>query len=467
MKNKETASLLRTVLVMILTLAVGPLWAAFVANPSFEDNYTSSDNGGITPDGWTTAGSWGVNQAGDPFYNSGTLIADRDRFAFIWHNGTLSQDISGLTPGKQYWLQFWYQGRNCCGGTMQILVSFGGVPIGAISGVQLETAAFDFVNLSFTPTNDTGTLAFKTTVTGDASANLDGVNIVQRDAGNVVIMNPSFEASGPPTASTGTPPAADSGESIAPAAMAGWLWDTNQTGTYGISLIGGVYADNGAIPDQDLVGFIAGPGSLSQTVSGLVVNTPYQLSFAYNAQSAPKVDAHLQVTVAGTVVDDENVLPVGGSNPYHTKTVTFTPTNASAVISFAQTTASGTLLLDDVRLVGQVPSQFSRVRPIDDGSGRHPNRPGPGDRPCGFPRLLRGRHQRHHAQSWCRRARRRELQWRPDAAFCARGCQRPILPDSGGGPGLVGAQRLGYRRLGGGRAADRDGLELPGPQSQL
>jgi len=139
--------------------------------------------------------------------------------------------------------------------------------------------------------------------------------------------------------------------------MAGWLWDTNQTGTYGISLAGGVYADNGAIPDQDLVGFIAGPGSLSQTVSGLFTNTPYQLSFAYNAQSAPGANPHLQVTAAGKVLDDEVVTPVGGSNPYRTKTVTFTPTNDTAVISFAQTSATGTLLLDDVRLVGQVPIQ--------------------------------------------------------------------------------------------------------------
>ena len=183
------------------------------------------------------------------------------------------------------------------------------------------------------------------------------MSIVQRDAGNVVMMNPSFEASGPPTTSTGNPPAADSGEIIAPALMAGWLWDTNQTGTYGISLAGGVYADNGAIPDQDLVGFIAGPGSLSQTVSGLFVNTPYQLSFAYNAQSAPGTNAHLQVKAAGKVLDDEDVAPVGGANPYHTKTVTFTATSATAVISFAQTNANGTLLLDDVRLVGQVPIQ--------------------------------------------------------------------------------------------------------------
>ncbi len=357
MKNKLMTRILRILLITTLALATRPVWAAFVVNPSFENNYTTANNGGITPDGWTTAGSWGVNQAGDVFYHSGLVIADRDRFAFIWHDGTLSQQISGLTPGKQYWLQFWYASRDCCGGSMVIQASFGGTPIGVVNNAQTATDAFHFVSLAFTPTSDTGTLAFQTTATGDATALFDAVSIVQRDAGNVVIANPSFEASGPPTASTGNPPAADSGEIIKPAVMAGWLWDTNQTGSYGISLAGGVYADNGAIPDQDLVGVIAGPGSLSQTVSNLVANTSYQLSFAYNAQAPPGANAHLQVKVSGTVVDDEDVAPVGGSNPYRTKTVTFTPTDSTAEISFAQTSANGTLLLDDVRLVGQVPVQ--------------------------------------------------------------------------------------------------------------
>ena len=77
-----------------------------MSNPSFESNYTANNNGDITPDGWTTMGGWGVNQAGDVFSNPGTVVADRDRYTRVWHNGTLSQDISGLTPGKQYWLSF-------------------------------------------------------------------------------------------------------------------------------------------------------------------------------------------------------------------------------------------------------------------------------------------------------------------------------------------------------------------------
>src|ERR1019366_3893914 len=149
-----------TVAITLATLALATCApnAAFVQNPSFEANFTTAGNGDITPEGWTTTGGTGVNETTGPFYNPGTIIADRDRFAFVWHDGTLSQTISGLTPGKQYWLQFWYEGRNCCGGTMVIQVRFGGVAIGAINGVELMTSGFNFVSLPFTPTADTGDL---------------------------------------------------------------------------------------------------------------------------------------------------------------------------------------------------------------------------------------------------------------------------------------------------------------------
>ena len=356
MKRQIITTILRILPVAVPALGCGPLWAAFVSNPSFEDNYNTTWPGSGNIDSWTTAGTgYGVNESTGPFFNVGTLIPDRDRVAYLARSASMSQSISGLTPGQPYWLQFWYEGRDCCGGTVSVAVSFDGAQIGAISGAQRVTGGYDFANVVFTPTNDTGVLTFQTTASGDASVTFDAVNIVQRDPNNVILMNPSFEASGPPTAMTGNPPAADSGEIIKPARIAGWTWDANQAGTYGVSLAGGMYGDNGAVPDQDLVGFIAGPGSLSQTVSNLYANTSYTLSFAYNAQSAPGVNAHLQVEVAGSVVADEEVAPVGGLNPYHVKTVNFVATNATAEITFAQTRAGGTLLLDDVRLVGKVP----------------------------------------------------------------------------------------------------------------
>ena len=96
---------------------------------------------------------------------------------------------------------------------------------------------------------------------------------------------------------------------IAPANLAGWI----ATGAYGVNAAGGSFADNGAIPDQDNVAFLQGPGSLSQTVSGLVTGATYQVSFAYNAKSGAK--PHLQAKVGEAVLFEEDVNLVGGTNP--------------------------------------------------------------------------------------------------------------------------------------------------------
>jgi len=354
---------------------------AFVQNPSFEFNcqtnypyYYSCANTTVpcTPisaDFWTggsgtlqlvalaEAAGNSVGQAGA----WGTLVTealpDRDRVGYQQGGGTISQEITNLVAGEQYWLQFWYEGRNCCGGTMNMTVTMGGASIGDFNSIQLDASGYLFANLAFTATNDTETLAFQTTASGDMTVGLDAVNIVQRNTNEVVIMNPSFEASGPPSTTFAIPPGPDDGEVIGPAAnMAGWTWDTNYTGVYGVSTTGGTYADNGAIPDQAVVGFISGPGSLSQTVQNLFSGTPYQLTFSYNAQKAAGANAGLQVLVGGTSVYSESVAPVGGSNPYHTKTLTITPSSSTVTISFVQTNAKATLLLDDIHLTGKVPT---------------------------------------------------------------------------------------------------------------
>ena len=295
------------------------------------------------------AGAWGT-LATEP-------IPDRDRVGFQQGGGTVSQEITNLVAGEQYWVQFWYEGRNNSVGTMTMAVTMGGATIGDFGSIQLDTSGYLFANLSFTATNDTETLAFQTSSSGDMTVGLDAVSIVQRNTNEVVLMNPSFEASGPPSTTFAIPPGPDDGEVIGPPAnMAGWSWDTNYTGVYGVSTTGGTYADNGAIPDQAVVGFISGPGSLSQTVPNLFSGTAYQLTFSYNAQKAAGTNAGLQVLVGGTSVYAESVAPVGGSSPYHSKTVTFTPSSSTVTISFVQTNANAALLLDNIHLTGKVPS---------------------------------------------------------------------------------------------------------------
>ena len=165
---------------------------------------------------------------------------------------------------------------------------------------------------------------------------LDAVTIVQRDAGNIVIQNPSFEASG-------TPPAPGY---ISTNRISGWTG----SGNYGVNFSGvGPFADNGRNPDQDNVAFIQGAGSLSQTISNLTAGQTYTLSYAYNARSGNT--PHLTVTIGGTTVQDENITPVGGSAPYYGRSASFTAGGSTALLTFAQTaTGDQTVLLDNVAI---------------------------------------------------------------------------------------------------------------------
>ncbi|MCZ7639004.1 MAG: immunoglobulin domain-containing protein [Verrucomicrobia bacterium] len=315
-------------------------WAqSFVQNPSFEANYNETWPHYGPIDLWQ--GGSGVNESSGPFHNGGTPIPDQTRVAFKQGAGPLTQDITGLTPGEQYWVQFFYDAR-LGSQKVDISVRFNGVELGKVVNVQPAVnrgLPYYFASYPFVPDVDFGPLTFEVSVTGDSTALFDGVTIVQRSPGNVMVMNPSFEASGdvpfPGVLTTGP---------------AGW----QATGTFGVNRGDGteVYADNGAPPDQDHVAFLNDVSSLSQTVNGLVPGKPYQLSFAYNARAGNS--PRLQVRAGEAVVFDETVTPVGGSNPYRTRTVTFNAADFSALISFHQTAAGDqTVLLDDIKLVGE------------------------------------------------------------------------------------------------------------------
>ena len=320
-----------------------PAHAGLVQNPSFESNINETwpHYGGI--DLW--AGGSGVNDVSGPFHNSQTAIPDQTRVAFKQGNGTLSQEITGLTPGQQYWVQFYYDAR-AGSQKVDIAVNFNDgladTEVGKLVNVlpaYTKNQPYYFASFPFTPQSDYGTLTFTVTVTGDSTALFDGVTIVPRDEGNVVVANPSFEASGDILDG-----------SFFTGGLAGWQGTGNFTVDRGD--LSGFYADNGTPPDQDHVAVLNDVSSLSQVVNGLVPGKPYQLSFAYNARTGNT--PHLQVKVGDTVLAEENVSAVGGFAAYRTKTVTFTATDFSALISFAQTTAANqTLLLDDVKVVGE------------------------------------------------------------------------------------------------------------------
>ncbi|MBI4326229.1 MAG: hypothetical protein HY674_13340 [Chloroflexi bacterium] len=329
-----------------LAVATQPILVAdsFVKNPSFESNYNDVFPHYSAVDEWP--GASGVNESGGPFHNGGTPIPDQRRVAFKQGSGDVSQDIVGLTAGKQYWIQFFYDARNCCGGTIDLITKFNGVELDKVANVKPSTggAPYKFRNVPFKPDVETGTLTLTTVSVGDATIVLDAVTIVQRDEaqaniGNLPVMNPSFEASGV---------VADPGI-LAPDGLAGWTGE----GQYGVASLGTSNADNGAVPDQDNVAFIAGAGSLSQVAQNLVAGTEYTVTVAYNAKTGTQ--PHLQLKVGDAMLFEEDVTPVGGANPYRTKSAKFTATDVLATLTLAQTKdGSDVLLLDDVRVVGQV-----------------------------------------------------------------------------------------------------------------
>ncbi len=310
---------------------------SFVANPSFEDNFSEEWPHYGEIDQWN--GGSGTNLVEGPFHNGATPIPDGSQVGFKQGSGELSQDIFGLEDGTRYVVQFFYDARNCCGGTIDLAVLINGEEIKRIINVTPQGENYKFGWAAFTSSGDTATLAFNAEAQGDATVNLDAVSIVAREAGTIPVPNSSFEASGAPLE-------AEQGDEVT-VSIAGWVADGS------VAVVAGS-ANNGATPDQDLVAGLSGASSISTTIEGLVEGESYDLSVAYNAVADAKID----VSIDGNSAFTEDVTAVGGDNPYKTAKATFTAGGATADVEFAQTNESGTLLLDNIKLAGAVAETF-------------------------------------------------------------------------------------------------------------
>jgi hypothetical protein len=322
-------------LVLLLLLALPAAQAAsFIANPSFESNYNPAFPSYGPIDNWTTTGGSGVNQSNGPFHNPGTPIPDSVRVAFLQGTGALtSSPISGLVSGQRYWIQFFYDARNCCGGSIDLSVRWNGAEVDKITGITASTGGnpYKFRNIPIVASAATGSLAFATTATGDATLVLDGVTLAQRDTGNIVIMNPGFEASG----------------DAAGAPMAGWT----VLGTAGVNRSPtGTFADNGAAPEQDHVAYLrAQSSSLRQTLTGLSQGSSYAVSVFVNARTGNT--PRLRISAGGSIISEADA----ASGAYVLRTANFIAAGTSALLEFTQIAAGDqVVLLDDVKVTGIV-----------------------------------------------------------------------------------------------------------------
>ncbi len=339
-----------------------------IANPSFQ-------NGSANYPGYTAISGWtenntnsGVNGPGQPFAN-GTNFPDANQVGFLQNNGTsgsaptsISQNISGLTPGEQYWFQVFYNGRESGGSTAApspgLVATYGNQPIASVSNISTTNPNYTLLNAAFIPTSSSGTLTIENSapsaVSGDNTLLIDAVSVIQRNPGQIVIANPSFEGS---TNETWVYPGYITN-------IGGW----NTTGQTGVNTANGPFADNGTIPDGSQVGFLqnnnasTAAASLSQTLTGLSVGTTYQLKFFYNARSSAGITSGagnptMDVSLGGVpLASGQTITPVGTGNPYYTFTGDYTATSTSALLSVANGAPFGsgandsTLLVDNFSL---------------------------------------------------------------------------------------------------------------------
>jgi len=124
------------------------------------------------------------------------------------------------------------------------------------------------------------------------------------------------------------------------------------------------FADNGAIPEGDQIGFLqsapSGESRLATLMTGLVPGKSYLVRFRANARSSNVV--RMQVWVSGEAIETSlngnppalfnDIHPVGGSNPYHRVSLPFTAVAPSQGLTIVNAQGGdNTVLLDDFELL--------------------------------------------------------------------------------------------------------------------
>src|ERR1035437_7870778 len=169
---------------------------------------------------------------------------------------------------------------------------------------------------------------------------LDGISIIRRSANDIVIANPSFEASGTGQAGVGVV-----------GAVAGWTL-SGAGGPPLINQTGGPYLNSGeVVPDGNNVLVIQGVCAYSQTLHGLTPGQNYRLTLYVNGRSGDVPTA--LITIDGNTAYNAP-LPQLGSSPFQLISYDFIASASDVTLSIGQTTGTS-YFVDDVRVAVQGP----------------------------------------------------------------------------------------------------------------
>ena len=331
-----------------------------LANNGFETpsvgTYQYNPSGAL----WTFTAQSGSNGSGLSANGSGFTSSNPNapqglQVALIQGTGTISQTVSGLTPGTTYNVTFEAAQRaNGSNGGQTWNVTMNGTTIGSFAPPQSATS-YLLYSAQFTATASSETLAFNGTNTngGDNTIFLDNVAVVTPAAGESVNSGEvsavpgsiqSLATGGFETPSVGTYQYNPSGAS--------WTF-TAQSGSNGagISANGSAFtSSNPNAPQGVQVAFLQGTGAISQTISGLTTGTVYTVSFSA-AQRANYSNGGQtwNVTMNGTTIT--SYAPAVSATSYLHYSAQFTATASSETLAFVGTDTNGgdnTIFIDAV-----------------------------------------------------------------------------------------------------------------------
>lgn len=260
-----------------------------VNNQSFEEGPLHAWPGYGPIQGWY--GGSGNNDASGPFVN-GLPIPDGTRVAFVQTSGTLKQTIVGLTPGKDYIVQYFENERGSGAAVARAEVRVDGAAVVAAHNV---TRTPRFVNVAGAPFTAGGTSAVLEIIhpgggVGDNTLLVDGVYVTE--AGVPFVKNHNFEAA-----------ATFGGPGNYYSDIPGWLDPVGVPA--GVALPSphhtATWLDGAVVPEGNQVGFIQNGGSIQQLAVGLVPGKQYIVQLFENARGAAN-PAQLQVNLDGQTV---------------------------------------------------------------------------------------------------------------------------------------------------------------------
>lgn len=295
--------------------------------------------------GWTHSGGVGINSPVDPpsspFADNGAY-PDGNQVAFMQGPTSLSQTLSGLVPGQQYWFQAYMNSRAGDSDDPVVGVTVGGVTVmpdtlfTPVGGGNPYTK----VSIPFTATAATASLVISSRANagGDAALVLDGITVLQRDTSEVTIYNPSFEASGTNISGVGYL-----------GNIAGWTINNNGgAGNTGINQASGPFNDIGFAPEGQNLLLLQNNASASQLLSGLTLGQSYELTLNYAGRDCCVPENPTALVTIGSFTALNEQIPT----TQQTLTYQFTADSSSALLTLANQGLGGdtTIFFDNVHL---------------------------------------------------------------------------------------------------------------------